>query len=54
MAITIAITAGVLLAAMALLIGPDQSAASPSSSTLIDLRALASLARSWWLTAASM
>jgi hypothetical protein len=34
-----AITAGVLLAASALLIGPDQSAASPNSSTLIDLRA---------------
>jgi hypothetical protein len=38
-AITMAITAGVLLTALALLIGPDQSAASPSSSTLIDLRA---------------
>jgi hypothetical protein len=34
-----AIAAGVLLAALALLVGPDQSAASPSSSTLIDLRA---------------
>jgi hypothetical protein len=38
---TMTIAAGALLAGLALLIPPDRSAASPSSSTLIDLRARA-------------